>query len=209
MEQNKQHEMCSGTSDPLFSIFITSYTLILLYFPQFFLTLIFSPIVLSTSLLLSTLIHFGTYPTPQDEEILPPSTTTFEWVTSKPETETGYDPKPHYPVWNMSAPLEVIHEEYEGEGENQEMGNVELVSISLCFPESDTESSSDGEFPAFEGWDEVDYENMCLRWDEVDYENYKDGLIEIKLDGIGKRRFDFQVDEENLIEIDIGVSVCM
>ncbi|KAF5206129.1 hypothetical protein FRX31_004284 [Thalictrum thalictroides] len=125
---------------------------------------------------------------------------------------------------NVRAPLEVIHEEYEGGDEEEEhdnddesnqrqniqeieaLGMDELVSLSLYYPESDTGSSSDdGDFPAIEGWDSP--ENMCFRWDQEE-DDYKDGgLIEIPLDG--KRCFDFQFEEENMIEIDIGAPAGM
>nr|GEX22115.1 hypothetical protein CTI12_AA453190 [Tanacetum cinerariifolium] len=63
--------------------------------------------------------------------------------------------------WNMKAPLEIIYEAYEGEEEEDEENNdnnmvsndKEIVgcerypSLSLYYPESDTDSSSDSNFP--------------------------------------------------------------
>ncbi|PIA34363.1 hypothetical protein AQUCO_03800161v1 [Aquilegia coerulea] len=227
----------SMSSDPLFSILITSYTLILLYFPCIFLNLLFSPILISTALLLSTLLRLGSNQTnPQQqqhkdqqeeqEELLIEASATIEalqWISTSElnVTETGYCSKTIFNEsiieWNRNvrAPLEVIHEEYEGEEHderedikgNEGLGMDEIVSLSLYYPESDTgsSSSSDGDFPAMERWDSP--ENICFRWDQEE-DDYKDGgLIEIPLDG--KRCFDYHVEEENMIEIDIGAPVGM
>ncbi|KAA8515378.1 hypothetical protein F0562_019011 [Nyssa sinensis] len=145
-----------------------------------------------------------------------------KWVScetnSESKTETGLgfdlDPFPFYAdsfvEWNVGAPLEVIYEEYEGEdheenddvpNEKEEMRVVGLErypSLSLYYPESDSDDSSEGEFPAIEGWDSP--ESMRFRWDEED----RDGLIEIALDGKRTSEVMFRVDEDNLIEIDIS-----
>nr|XP_009600048.1 uncharacterized protein LOC104095602 [Nicotiana tomentosiformis] len=47
------------SSNPLFSTIITLYTLILLYFPTNYQTILFSPVFLSTSLLLLSLLRLG------------------------------------------------------------------------------------------------------------------------------------------------------
>lgn len=111
--------------------------------------------------------------------------------------------------WNVRAPLEVIYEEYEGEEtgdecpnereENWDMGVLRYPSLSRYYPESDSDSSSESEFPA--RGDRDSPEDVCFRWDE---EN-REGLIEIALDGSKmKRDFEFHFEEENLIEIDIS-----
>ncbi|XP_073158180.1 uncharacterized protein [Henckelia pumila] len=107
--------------------------------------------------------------------------------------------------WDVRAPLEVIYEEYEGQeaeedgggGGSQEkresqMDNViqRYASLSLFYPESDTDNSSEGDSTAVSGCDSP--ENSCFRWE--------DGLIEIAL---GEKRMS-EVDEENLIEIDLS-----
>ncbi|XP_077245921.1 uncharacterized protein LOC143885601 [Tasmannia lanceolata] len=103
--------------------------------------------------------------------------------------------------WNRRGPLEVIYEEYEGEEEEGESPEWEKrrVGIAIYYPDSDSGSSWDGEefpldFPVIEGWDSP--ENLCFVWEEE-----KEGLIEIPLGGKGK--VGFEVEEENLIEIDL------
>lgn len=108
--------------------------------------------------------------------------------------------------WNVRAPLEVIYEAYEGEEEEEEGEYTEekrdeelrvierYASLSMYYPETDTDSSSDGDSPVIGEWDSP--ENMCFRWDDEDREE----LIEIELDC--KRR-NSEVEEENLIEIDL------
>ncbi|KAL5704182.1 hypothetical protein ACHQM5_022643 [Ranunculus cassubicifolius] len=190
------------SSDPLFSIIITLYTLVLLYFPRSFLNLIFSPIIITTFLLLSTLLRLGSN---QKQQILDDTL----------QPENGSDHKQlHFSEsideWsrNVRAPLQVIYEEVEGDEENntnekqqnQALGTDELVSLSLYYPESDdSDSSSDDDFTRTEGWNSP--KDMCFRWEE-DGDDDRDELIEITLDG--KRCLDFSVEEENFIEIDIS-----
>ncbi|KAF8391425.1 hypothetical protein HHK36_023730 [Tetracentron sinense] len=204
-------------SDPLFSIVVVLYSLIFLYFPRVFLGLVFSPVLFSTGILLLTLLRLGTIQrlekennSTEPDEIDTPDED-HKWVGFQTfietETEMGLDSEPFFSdsfvEWNVRAPLEVIYEEYEGEeeedlNENEEtrqVGIKRMPSLSLYYPESDTESSSDGDFPGVDGWDSL--ENMCFRWDEEE----REGLIEIPLDG--KKNSVFQVEEENLIEIDI------
>lgn len=59
-------------SDPLFSTVITFCTLILLYFPNHFLLLVFSPILISTSFLLLSLLRLGAI----QRSTQPPTSTT-------------------------------------------------------------------------------------------------------------------------------------
>ncbi|PSR98553.1 Mucin-4 beta chain like [Actinidia chinensis var. chinensis] len=212
------------SSDPLFSIVITLYTLIFLYFPRLFLGVVFSPVLISTGVLLLALLRLGAIQRIEDEfnstETEQPHNESKsedrKWVSPKsnPGTEIevgsdlGREPKPFYAEsfveWNVRAPLEVIYEEYEGE-EGEQNDDVFIgerpieryPSLSLYYPESDPESSSDGDFPLIGDWDSP--ESVCFRWDEED----REGLIEIELDG--KRKIElFHFEEENLIEIDIS-----
>ncbi|GFS46408.1 hypothetical protein Acr_00g0102080 [Actinidia rufa] len=208
------------SSDPLFSIVITLYTLIFLYFPRLFLGVVFSPVLISTGVLLLALLRLGALQRIEDEfnsteTEQPHSESKSEdrkWVSPKSnpgtEIEVGREPKPFYAEsfveWNVRAPLEVIYEEYEGE-EGEQNDDVFIgerpieryPSLSLYYPESDPESSSDGDFPLIGDWDSP--ESVCFRWDEED----REGLIEIELDG--KRKIElFHFEEENLIEIDIS-----
>ncbi|KAL6546672.1 hypothetical protein OROMI_022393 [Orobanche minor] len=109
--------------------------------------------------------------------------------------------------WDVRAPLEVIYEEYEGEEaeENDAVCNSKresemniihrYASLSLFYPETDSDDSFEGDSPTDRDWDSP--ENMCFRWEEEDHRN---GLIEIALD---EDRRNCEVDEENLIEIDL------
>ncbi|GAU20799.1 hypothetical protein TSUD_85180 [Trifolium subterraneum] len=122
-------------------------------------------------------------------------------------SEMGFESSSCFVEWNVRAPLEVIYEEYEGEEkcddsnekeENSDMGISNYSSLSRYYPESDSDSSSEGGSPAIEDWDSPD------EWDEED----REGLIEIALDGsnvmMKKKEMEFQYEEENLIEIDIS-----
>ncbi|KAK9089471.1 hypothetical protein Scep_028553 [Stephania cephalantha] len=221
--------LSSLTMDPLFSVFVTLCTLILLYFPKQFLTLIFSPILISTSIILSTLLRLGSNQHTDKENFSNSPKKDLELVKSRTETKTEHEietkietcaaPNEYFSEpfmeWNVRAPLEVIHEEYdEGveEKEDEETNNFDeekqstVVSLALYYPESsDSECSSDGEFSGIEGWDSP--ENICFMWDDDDDDDdddEKDDLIEIELDGMKKSCFDFQVEEDNLIEIEIS-----
>lgn len=125
----------------------------------------------------------------------------------------GYDPNPFYAdsfveYWDVRAPLEIIYEAYEGE-EDDDDGNADdsnnecalrierNPSLSLYYPESDTDSSSDCDFAVIGDWDSP--ERMGFRWEDED----REGLIEIALDGKRRSQF-FNVEEDNLIEIDIS-----
>ncbi|KAF3451567.1 hypothetical protein FNV43_RR07662 [Rhamnella rubrinervis] len=146
------------------------------------------------------------------------------WVSTQSETdsepEMGRDSNPYFEdsfvQWNVRAPLEVIYEAYEGDededdnqnekglnpNEKEDNGVVGLErypSFSLYYPESDSDTSSDFDFPGSGAWDTP--ENMCFEWEEED----REGLIEIALDNNGnKSGMGFHVEEDNLIEIDIS-----
>ncbi|KAK6917467.1 hypothetical protein RJ641_018218 [Dillenia turbinata] len=205
-------------SNPLFSSIVTLYALILLYFPQKRFEIIFSPILISTGVLLLTLLRLGAIQrnayekTKEIEEVQQSLSETP--AETEPKTEVGFESSPCFSdtFWNVRAPLEVIYEEYEGEEEEEadedlsasredqwkrQLGLETYPSLSLYYPESDSESSSDGDFPAIDNWDSP--ESMCFKWDEEDREE----LIEINLDG-KRENLIIQLEEENLIEIDIS-----
>ncbi|KAK2644208.1 hypothetical protein Ddye_019403 [Dipteronia dyeriana] len=157
--------------------------------------------------------------------------------------ESGFDPDPifeeKFVEWNVRAPLDVIYEGYyEGEECEKEEGDQQhkhdenedpnkdptrfgierYPSLSLYYPESDSDTSSDGDFMAVDDWGSM--ENVRFRWEDED----REGLIEIALGGLdsgldnsldnnnnnNKRDFDYLVEtfhgeeENNLIEIDIS-----
>ncbi|PIN18575.1 hypothetical protein CDL12_08764 [Handroanthus impetiginosus] len=132
-------------------------------------------------------------------------------LCSEPGPDPNRNPHPFYVdffvEWDVRAPLEVIYEEHEGEDAEENGGVSEAkresemniiqryASLSLFYPESDSDSSLDGDFPAKGDWDSP--ENMRFRWEEDDD---KEGLIEIALD----EKRSSEVDEENLIEIDLS-----
>lgn len=157
-----------------------------------------------------------------------------EQVTCRSETES--EPKADHPdpitcfevsfsfvEWNVRAPLEVIYEEREGEeaeedrkddysdpNPTRQFGLERSSSLSLYYPESDSDDSSEasdlGDFPVIGEWSSP--ESAGLAWEEED----RDGLIEIALDHGDKKcsgsdlDLGFHVEEENLIEIDIDIS---
>ncbi|KAK7302691.1 hypothetical protein RJT34_13586 [Clitoria ternatea] len=133
----------------------------------------------------------------------------YRWVKSHSEekfkSQMGFQSsslfEESFVEWNVKAPLEVIYEGEETENESnekQDMGILRYQSLSQYYPETDSDSSSESEFPAMENLDSP--ENLCFRWDEED----REGLIEIALDGCKKRAMGFHFEEENLIEIDIS-----
>ncbi|KAK4755031.1 hypothetical protein SAY87_008788 [Trapa incisa] len=199
-------------SHPLFSTILTLYILVLLYSPPFFLTVLLSPVPALTVILLLTLLRLGTaqdptIDTPQEEPRLreedDPGEPSLDW----PDNELPFV------YWDVKAPLEVIYEEADEEaGDLDQCDRLERwPSLSLFFPESDTDSDSDcssvGEFPSVgDSWVSPEEENG-FGW--IDSE--RDGLIEIQLDldlhgGVEKKErcWDFHGEEDNLIEIDIS-----
>lgn len=215
----------------LFSTIISFYTLLLLYFPSLSLQFIFSPVLFSTFILLLYLLRLGATqnPTPQVQpnESSDPAqldsrfadcdktwasgTGTDLELRSSCATDDDHGPYPFYAdsfvEWDVRAPLEIIHEEYEGDDGEENDGVSEAkkksdaniiqryASLSLFYPESDSDCSSDGDSPTYGNWDSP--ENMYFRWEE---EDDREGLIEIAL---GEKR-NCEVDEENLIEIDLS-----
>ncbi|XP_058089957.1 uncharacterized protein LOC131236654 [Magnolia sinica] len=206
---------CSFLSNqnPLLSIFVAFYTLILLYLPHLFLSLFFSPVLIFTVILLVSLLHLGASQNTQLEkdEIFEPEIEKADsededpiWVGPETATETNTDSisvqKPHFSEsfveWSRKGPLEVIYEEYEGEEEDSPENDRRMVSLSFYYTDSD---SSEGEFPSgFQAWDSP--ESLSFRWED----DREEGLIEIPLGGKGT--VGFHVEEENLIEIDLSVA---
>ncbi|KAL6992651.1 hypothetical protein U1Q18_010763 [Sarracenia purpurea var. burkii] len=219
-------DISSLSSDPLFSTVVTFYTLVLLYFPGFFLRIFFSPVLISTGILLLTLIRLGEIQRIEKEVDDSTAEDRNKWVSlesnSEPKFEVGLGNELEwkeplfagsFAEWNVRAPLEVIYEEYEGKEEEEddrndnvprdkEDGRVSSVekypSLSLYYPETDSDGSSDGDFAGVGGWDSL--ESACFRWDDEDQE----GLIEIALDGKRTNYEFFHIEEDNLIEIDIS-----
>lgn len=216
--------LCSNT---LFSTIFTFYTLILLYFPAFFHGLIFSPVLISTSIILLYLLRLGASQKTQKEtgshslefdstQKQLPQNEEISHDLNRVSCESHSDPNQNlnlgpsfladcFVEWDVRAPLEVIHEEYEGDEEGNrgfweenreaQMAIIEkYASLSLYYPETDTDTSSEGDSPKIEDWESS--ENLCFRWEEDD----KEGLIEIELNG---KKNNSEVDEENLIEIDL------
>ncbi|GMI93377.1 hypothetical protein like AT4G21500 [Hibiscus trionum] len=204
------------TGDPLFSCLITLSVLILLYFPHGF-SLLFSPVIVLTASLLLSLLRLGATQRIETENRQKGSVTRVAKLEEEEETESApvelksatsptckNEPdlilrslEERFVEWDVRAPLEVIYEEFEG-GEEGKDPNLDLdqrqtrgverySSLSLYYPESDSDSSSEEEeldFPAIGEW---------VSWEE--------GLIEIALD---KREIDFHGEDDNLIEIDIS-----
>lgn len=146
------------------------------------------------------------------------------WVNLK---ETNFEEK--FVEWDVRAPLEVIYEEYyEGDDENNDFSDIsdptrfKYPSLSVYYPESDSDSSSESDFMAIGDWDSK--ESVRFTWEEDEREE----LIEISLDDgvnnnnnkldysncvISENNYNYfdndflqgeEIEENNLIEIDIS-----
>lgn len=236
-------EMISNlSSDPLFSCIITLYTLILLYFPHS-LKICVSPILIVTALLILFLLRLGAIQSREpeknekkdcieseenrdgnfhEEEKSGVLAKVDKWVVFQDETFCDPNSRSDFEVsfveWNVRAPLEVIHEAYEGEEEDEDDNEnnqdsdptrsaalQRYPSLSMYYPDTDSDTSSDGDFSLNGVWDSP--ESVCFKWEEEDRAGL---LIEIalesnsndkKLSGLGSG---FQVEEDNLIEIDLS-----
>ncbi|XP_074334767.1 uncharacterized protein LOC141672161 [Apium graveolens] len=228
-------------NDHLFSSIVTLYILIFLYFPTIFLNIVFSPVFVSTGVLLVYLLRLGaiqdnkkeshslealqsnesSYKTkPNQAYTLCPTeeegkmytnvmSTTKNTELSNDETYTldscdfkFENVENSFVEWNVKAPLEIIYEDDEEEdndkNENRFKGIERYPSLSLYYPKSDSDCSSDDDFAMDMNWESTDGASETFRWGEKGEE-----LIEIALDG--KRRSQFFNDEEDsLIEIDIS-----
>ncbi|MCL7031912.1 hypothetical protein MKW94_018645 [Papaver nudicaule] len=215
--------LSSLTSHPLFSITVAFYSLILLYFPSFFLNLIFSPVLISTGIIISTLLKLGTSPEsvkenqflskPSDHELVEFISCESEKTTEKQDTvidKSSCFSESFVEYWNLSAPLDVIYEEYEGQEEVTAVNESAFSCLGRYFPESDdTGSESDDDFDLINGWDSP--LNMSYRWEDEEEEDDKEGgLIEIELNDEKRNSFDHRFYDEieemddNLIEIEIS-----
>lgn len=157
------------------------------------------------------------------EQVTCRSETESETKTGHPDPITCFEVSFSFVEWNVRAPLEVIYEEHEGEeaeedpkddysdpNATRQFGLERSSSLSLYYPESDSDDSSDegdlGDFPVIGEWSSP--ESACFAWEEED----REGLIEIALDHGDKKcsgsslDLGFHVEEENLIEIDIDIS---
>ncbi|CAI9780112.1 unnamed protein product [Fraxinus pennsylvanica] len=122
----------------LFSTIFTLYILILLYFPTFCHGLISSPALFFTSIILLYLLLLGASQDAQKEvgsdstrKLLPQNEEFSDNDLYRVSNESESTPSPnsnpgpnfladYFVEWNVRAPLEVIHEEYESEGEGNE-----------------------------------------------------------------------------------------
>lgn len=203
-----------SSNDPLFSCIITLYILILLYFPQSFsLKILFSPVFILTASLLLALLRLGAIQRIQaqtkekgsvaraEAEKTEFSQEELKWVTRKKYPEPiMLSFEETFVEWNVRAPLEVIYEEY-GEGEDHDPNSTPVIerypSLSLYYPESDSDSSSSLEMDFLAIGERVSSEKIGSLWEDDD----REGLIELALD---KGDLDFHGEQENLIEIDIS-----
>ncbi|XP_044496016.1 uncharacterized protein LOC123218587 [Mangifera indica] len=241
---NNINKFSSDDAPPFFSTILTLYILILLYFPRLFFRIILSPVPIITLTLLLSLLRFGTAQkqlqqtrtrtptncTPEAaDQLLCDSNNSHDrqdhkWACAEKCTLT---PGPRFEdsfiEWNVTAPLEVIYEaseegkEEEIEGNNKDptrLGIERYPSLSLYYPESDSDSSSNGDYPAIGEWGSP--ESVRLQWEDED----REGLIEIAVDGVNnngrnndKMEMEMELDfvdnfhgeeENNLIEIDIS-----
>ncbi|XP_057811248.1 uncharacterized protein LOC131025469 [Salvia miltiorrhiza] len=199
----------------LFSFITTLYALALLYFPFIFSRFLLSPVALSTLILLLYLLRLGaaqrsTANRTDSDSVESDSTHQIEELCDESkEPDPKQDPRHFYAdsfvEWDVRAPLEVIYEEYEGEdaaaendnnSEEKQMNPIRrYASLSLFYPESDSDTSSEEDFPTDGGWGSP--ERACFRWEE---EDDREGLIEIALD----EKRGCEVEEDNLIEIDLS-----
>ncbi|KAJ9168936.1 hypothetical protein P3X46_020410 [Hevea brasiliensis] len=142
-----------------------------------------------------------------------------KWVSFQDETGPYPNPKPDFEEsfveWDVRAPLEVIFEAYEGEDDNEKHQDSDdhtrsaalqrCPSLSMYYPETDSDTSSDGGYSVNGEWDSP--ESVCFRWEDEDRAGL---LIEIALDSDDKKFsgsglcFDFQDEDDNLIEIDLS-----
>ncbi|XP_023635457.1 uncharacterized protein LOC111829723 [Capsella rubella] len=229
-------QVSSSFSHPLFSCFITLYSLFLIYFPNDSFRIFLSPVLLISGALLFSLLRLGS----TRKSNTRPDTSKVNLEESEESHKVvsvgGSDTKPAdlmggFMEWNLRAPLEVIHEAYEENDDDEEEENPggekdpttrfkgieRYPSLSLCYPESDSESdsgsSSEFNFPEMGEWNSP--ENMGFRWEDDGIGG--EGLIEIKLDEHNNYKkmlskwnqteLDFHGEEEDgLIEIDLFAS---
>ncbi|XP_018468802.2 uncharacterized protein LOC108840470 isoform X2 [Raphanus sativus] len=227
MEENVEQEETSFSS--LFSCFIALSTLILIYSPIIHL----SPVLLISGALLLSLLHLGSTTTrepvtrpgkskegeskteetteeEEEEEEEEESDVLFDVCSLSERDKQDSDRSHEFVEWDLRAPLEVIHEAYEEDEEENPTRFREIErypSLSLCYPEtdsgSDSDSSSEFTFPEMSSW--MSPEKMGYRWEEEEEEDDgAAGLIEIKLHDEYKKKkrkqnqteLDFHAEEE-------------
>ncbi|KAF2303446.1 hypothetical protein GH714_018411 [Hevea brasiliensis] len=101
-----------------------------------------------------------------------------KWVSFQDETGPYPNPKPDFEEsfveWDVRAPLEVIFEAYEGEDDNEKHQDSDdhtrsaalqrCPSLSMYYPETDSDTSSDGGYSVNGEWDSP--ESVCFRWED-------------------------------------------
>ncbi|KAL1201824.1 hypothetical protein V5N11_006357 [Cardamine amara subsp. amara] len=129
----------SSSSYPLFSCFITLYTLFLIFFPHVSLRIFLSPVLLISGALLLCLLHLGstqesnTRPEIRYENLKE----TQESSVFVRDSDTNPDLMVDFVEWNLRAPLEVIHEAYEEEereDEDEEMMMKKRIRMKMTRP---------------------------------------------------------------------------
>ncbi|WOK91908.1 hypothetical protein Cni_G00599 [Canna indica] len=205
------------SSHPLFSVLTSASLLAVLYLPRPLLLLLLSPVSISTLLLLAALFHLGSPPRKPPVSVASAVDDAEDIASLHPEPMPEFKVEPvgfHQKMifcdafndWGRrTAPLEVIYEEYEREGDEDvedaagggwprwleypEMDGGRLRPFEFAYVDSDTESESGSleEEAGAERWSSP--EEIRLRWEE---EEEGEDMIEIEL------------EEENLIEIDIS-----
>ncbi|CAK8577816.1 unnamed protein product [Lathyrus sativus] len=211
------------SSDPLLSIIVAFCTLVFFYLPHLFSTIVFSPVIILTGVLLLTILRLGAIQKfhhdqkenqqkheenragkCKEEKEKQSSIISIKQVQNSENevnSEMGLETSSCFVEWNVRAPLEVIYEEYEGEekwdatNEREENCNMGVSSYS----------SLNRYFPESDSDSSSESGSPTIEeWDEEAGE----GLIEIALDGSKRMKMkmdlEFQYDEENLIEIDIS-----
>ncbi|XP_010905708.1 uncharacterized protein [Elaeis guineensis] len=208
------------SAHPLFSVAATSTLLALLYLPRSLLPLIFSPALLSSLLLLSTLLRLRPRPPPPPPSaVFPPRPITQTCAVDEPiiTLPTVPDPKPEsapdfagflpkaafcdsFVEWGRrGGPLEVIYEEYEGEEDEDGGDSPEyLRSPEYSYLGSGELGSLGFCFTDSSDADSDDDSSVAEGWDSPEnlfsrWDEEGDGMIEIAL------------EEDNMIEIDISV----
>ncbi|XP_050212864.1 uncharacterized protein LOC126664503 [Mercurialis annua] len=201
---NSNFNLMTLSNNPLFSCIITLYTLILLYSPQPF-KFFLSPVPLITAVLLLFLLRLGSVQRLQSQNPDGKNGTQLESVEFDVQeinfvkrVECPPDFEDSFVEWNVRAPLEIIYECEEDEDNGSELER--YPSLSMYYPETDSDSSSDGGFSVTGEWDSPENE-----W-----------LIEIALDNNNGKKYSglgmdldsgFCVEEDNLIEIDLSPPV--